>query len=229
MPFQSNHNIRLAAASLLALLLSSYLFANNSHAGELRNISKISKVNGGIRVSANEQVGEVSSVNGGIDIGRNARATVIETVNGGIEIEDGAAINSAETVNGGIRVDGNVTVRRSLETTNGGIRIGSGSNVGGSVETVNGKISLNNTHVGDSVITTNGDVLIAKGSVIEGDVIFEGRRRSWTRWFNWTNKPPELVIDSDAEVKGDIRLYHKVTLKITEGAQVGDIKRHYRD
>ena len=224
MPFQSNHNIRLAAASLLALLLSSYLFANNSHAEELRNISKISKVNGGIRVSANEQVGEISSVNGGIDIRRNARATVVETVNGGIEIEDGAAIDSAETVNGGIRVDGNVTVRRSLETTNGGIRIGSGSKVGGSVETVNGKISLNNTHVGDSVITTNGDVLIA-----EGDVIFEGRRRSWTRWFNWTNRPPELVIDSDAEVKGDIRLYHKVTLKIAEGAQVGDIKHHYRD
>jgi hypothetical protein len=172
MPFHTNHNIRLAAASLLALLLSSYLFANNGHAEELREISK---VNGGIRIAASEQVGEVSSV------------------------------------------------------TNGGIRIGSGSNVGGSVETVNGKISLNNTHVGDSVITTNGDILIAKGSVVEGDVIFEGRRRSWTRWFNWTNKPPELVIDSDAEVKGDIRLYHKVTLKIAEGAQVGDIKRHYRD
>ena len=223
MPFQSNHTRRLAAASLLALLLSSYLFANNSHAEEFRDVSK---VNGSIRVAANEQVGEVSSVNGGIDIGRNAQATAVETVNGGIEIEDGAAIDSAETVNGGIRVEENVTVRRSLETINGGIRIGSGSKIGGSIETVNGKISLNNTHVGDSVITTNGDVLIAKGSVIEGDVIFEG---SWTRWLNWNNKPPELIIDSDAEVKGDIRLYHKVTLKIDEGAKVGDIKHHYRD
>ena len=41
------------------------------------------------------------------------------------------------------------------------------------------------------------------------------------------NKRPDLVID--AEVKGDIRLYHEVTLKIAEGARVGDIKRHYRD
>ncbi|MBT5906149.1 hypothetical protein N9M23_02000 [Gammaproteobacteria bacterium] len=208
MPFHTNHNIRLAAASLLALLLSSYLFANNGHAEELREISK---VNGGIRIAASEQVGEVSSVNGGIDIGRNARAT------------------SVETVNGGIRVDDNVIVRRSLETTNGGIRVGSGSKVGGTIETVNGKITLDNTHVGDSVITTNGDVLIRNGSVIEGDVVFEGRRRGWTRWFNWGNKRPDLVIDADAEVKGDIRLYHEVTLKIAEGARVGDIKRHYRD
>jgi carbonic anhydrase/acetyltransferase-like protein (isoleucine patch superfamily) len=134
MPFHTNHNIRLAAASLLALLLSSYLFANNGHAEELREISK---VNGGIRIAASEQVGEVSSV--------------------------------------------------------------------------------------------NGDVLIRNGSVIEGDVVFEGRRRGWTRWFNWGNKTPDLVIDADAEVKGDIRLYHEVTLKIAEGARVGDIKRHYRD
>ena len=77
MSFHTNHNIRLAAASLLALLLSSYLFANNGHAEELREISK---VNGGIRIAASEQVGEVSSVNGGIDIGRNARATSVETV-----------------------------------------------------------------------------------------------------------------------------------------------------
>ena len=189
MPFHTNHNIRLAAASLLALLLSSYLFANNGHAEELREKSK---VNGGIRFAANEQVGEVSSVNGGIDIGRSARAS-------------------------------------SVETVNGGIRLGSGSRVGGTIETVNGKITLDNTHVGDSVITTNGDVLIRNGSVIEGDVVFEGRRRGWTRWFNWGNKTPDLVIDADAEVKGDIRLYHEVTLKIAEGARVGDIKRHYRD
>ena len=190
MPFHTNHNIRLAAASLLALLLSSYLFANNGHAEELREISK---VNGGIRIAASEQVGEVSSVNGGI------------------------------------RVDDNVIVCRSLGTTNGGIRVGRGSKVGGTIETVNGKITLDNTHVGDSVITTNGDVLIRNGSVIEGDVVFEGRRRGWTRWFNWGNKRPDLVIDADAEVKGDIRLYHEVTLKIAEGARVGDIKRHYRD
>ena len=128
-----------------------------------------------------------------------------------------------------VRVDDNVIVRRSLETTNGDIRVGSGSKVGGTIETVNGKSTLDTTHVGDSVITTNGDVLIRNGSVIEGDVVFEGRRRGWTRWFNWGNKTPDLVIDADAEVKGDIRLYHEVTLKIAEGARVGDIKRHYRD
>ena len=41
MPFQNNHNRRLAAASLLALLLSSYLFANTSHPEEFRDVCKV--------------------------------------------------------------------------------------------------------------------------------------------------------------------------------------------
>lgn len=149
MYFHTDHNIRLAAASLLALLLSSYLFANNGDAEELRETRT---VNGGIRVAASEQVGVVSSVNGGI------------------------------------RVD-------------------------------------------DSVINNSGDILIRNGSVIEGDVEFEGRRRGWTRWFRWGNTNPDLMInaDADAEITGDIRLDNMVTLKIAEGARIGDIKRHYRD
>ena len=107
--------------------------------------------------------------------------------------------------------------------------MGRGGTVGGSVETVNGKITLNAVIVGDSVITTNGDVSLLDGTVIEGDVVFEGRRRLWNRWFNWGNKDPSLVIDADVVIKGDIRLYHEVSLEIEDGAQYRDIKHHYRD
>lgn len=226
MPSQSEHNLRLVAASLFALVLSSYLFAHGAQAAELRDISK---VNGGIRVTDNEIVGEVSSVNGGIDIGRAASASAVETVNGGIDIENAASVVSAETVNGGIRLGEDVTVQRSLETVNGGIRSAKGSKVGGSVETVNGKISLSGVHVGDSVITTNGDVVLQQGTVIEGDVVFEGRRRAWYRLFNWGNRKPSLIMDADTVVRGDIRLYHEVNLKIEDGAQVGEIRYHYND
>ena len=84
MPFHTNHNIRLAAASLLALLLSSYLFANNGHAEELREISK---------------------VNGGIEIDDGAEIDSAETINGGIRVDDNViSRRSLETTNGDIRV-----------------------------------------------------------------------------------------------------------------------------
>ena len=101
-----NHKIRLGTASLLAMVLGSYLYSASADAAEFRNISK---VNGGIRVAANEQVGDVSSVNGGIRLAHGASAYEIDTVNGSIELADDVAIEQAESVNGGIRIGENVT------------------------------------------------------------------------------------------------------------------------
>lgn len=226
MSFHPSHNSRLLAASLLALLLSTYLFAADAHGEESRNISK---VNGGIRVSASEVVGEVSSVNGGIDIGRGASALSVETVNGGIEIEDNASVSSAETVNGGIRIGENVTIAGAVETVNGGVRVDTGSTVGGGIETTNGKITLDSVRVSEDLVTTNGDISLLGETEVGGDVIFEGRRSMWSRWLNWNRRTPELTIDSDVIIRGNIRLHQEVELTIAEGASYGEILRHYRD
>ena len=226
MPYHPSHNSRLLAASLLALLLSGYLFATEANAQEPRDVSK---VNGGIRVSANEVVGEVSSVNGGIDIGRGASASSVDTVNGSIEVEDDATISSVQTVNGGIRIGENVTVNGSAQTVNGGIRIDAGGRIGGGVETTNGKITLSTVRVGDDVVTTNGDVNLYGATEIGGDVIFEGRRSAWSRWFNWNRRKPDLEIEAEVVIQGDIHLYREVNLDIANGASYGEIIRHYRD
>ena len=208
MPFQPSHNSRLLAASLLALLLSSYLFAAEAHGDESRDISK---VNGGIRVSAKEVGGEVSSVNGGI------------------EIEDEARVTSAETVNGGIRIGENVTIEGAVETVNGGVRMDAGSSIGGGIETTNGRITLDAVRVSEDIVTTNGDINLRGESEVGGDVIFEGRRSMWTRWLNWSRRTPELTIDSTVVIHGNIRLYQEVELEIADGASYGEIVRHYRD
>ncbi|PCJ25308.1 MAG: hypothetical protein COA96_07485 [SAR86 cluster bacterium] len=219
-----NHTFRLGAATMLAMLLGSYLYTTSASAAEVRDISK---VNGGIRISANEQVGNISSVNGGIDLGRGSSAYNIDTVNGGIDLDEGVVISDAETVNGGIRVGDDVTVNGSLITVNGGIRMGSGTVVRNRVRTVNGKIQLRNTLVREDVQTTNGDILLRDGSSVEGDIIIRGKLSWLSRIFRFNHKPPTIYIDSDSSVRGDIHLYRKANLEIDDGAEVGEIVYHY--
>lgn len=219
-----SHTMKLGAATMLAMLLGSYLYSTPANAEEVRDISK---VNGGIRVSAEERVGDISSVNGGIDLGSDAVAERLDTVNGGIDLDERVEIEGAETVNGGIRVSRDVTVHGSLSTVNGGIQTNPGTVIEERVRTVNGKIRLRDTRVGENVQTSNGDIFLTDGSVVEGDIIVKGRR-SWVgRFFNFNQKPSEIVIDADSTVMGDIHLYRKVNLDIADGAQVGDVIEHY--
>ncbi|MFK7865055.1 MAG: hypothetical protein AB8B95_12615 [Pseudohongiellaceae bacterium] len=219
-----NHNVRLGFASLLAVLLSSYLMAANAEASETRDISKI---NSGIRIDENERVGDVSSVNGGIRIRQGAIAAEVGTVNGGIDIEDNARVDDAETVNGGIDVGENVVIQGSLRTVNGGIKTNPGTEIRDDVSTVNGKIRLRDTQVGADVETTNGDIEIRSGSVIEGDIVVKAKKSWFGKFFSFNNRPSDLVIDADSIVKGDIHLYKEVNLRIDNGAQVGNIVEHY--
>lgn len=219
-----NHKIRLGAASLLAMLLGSYLFSATADASELRDISK---VNSGIRVSAEEHVGDISSVNGGIRMARGSSAYELGTVNGGIDLDDGVIVRHAETVNGGIRVGQDVTINGSLETVNGGIRTEQGTVVDNRIRTVNGRIVLRNTVVRENVQTSNGDIEIRDGSTIEGDIVVRGRRSWFQNIFNWNRKPSDLTIDADSSVKGDIHLYREVNLHIDDDAEVGEVVRHY--
>mgnify|MGYP002629779514 CR=1 FL=1 len=219
-----NHTARLSTATLLAMLLGSYLYSASVDAAEYRDISR---VNGGIRISAEEQMGDLSSVNGGIDLARGSSAHGIDTVNGGIDLDEQVVIANAETVNGGIRVGSDVTVNGSLGTVNGGIRTDSGTVIQNRVRTVNGKIQLRNTLVGEDVQTTNGDIVLRDGSTVEGDIVVKGRRSWMSRLFNYNGKPPTISIDADSSVKGDIHLYREVNLEIDDNAEVGDVIRHY--
>ena len=219
-----SHTMKLSAATMLAMLLGSYLYSSSASAAELRDISK---VNGGIRVSAEERVGDISSVNGGIDLGSGASAERLDTVNGGIDLDERVEIERAETVNGGIRVSRDVTVRGSLSTVNGGIQTGQGTVVEDTVSTVNGKIRLRDTRVGENVRTSNGDIFLTDGSVVEGDIIVKGKRSWLSKFFSFDRRPSKIVIDGDSSVVGDIHLYHEVSLEIADGAEVGDIIEHY--
>ncbi|MDA1371788.1 MAG: hypothetical protein O2971_13645 [Proteobacteria bacterium] len=219
-----SHKIRLSTATLLAVVLGSYLFAAAADATEIRDISK---VNSRINVDAEEHVGDVSSVNGGIHLSRGANAREVSTINGSIELEDGSVVTQAESINGGIRVGENVTVNGSLETVNGGIRTETGTVVEDSVVTVNGRVRLYNTQVGRDVQSSNGDIEIRDGSTVQGDVIIRGRLRWWNQVFSFSRKPPEITIDSSSVVRGDIHLYRETDLNIADGAEVGEIIEHF--
>lgn len=220
-----NHKIRLSTATLLAMVLGSYLYSASADAAELRNISK---VNRGVHVAAEEQVGDISSVNGGIDLARGASAQEVGTVNGSIDLDDNVTIEQAKTVNGSIRVGENVSVSGYLKTVNGGIRTGSGTVIEDRVRTVNGKIQLRNTTVRENVETTNGDISLRNASIVEGDLLVaKSRSNWWGRIFNSKRRRPEITIDATSVVKGDIHLYREVDLRIDDAAEVGEIIRHY--
>jgi len=210
---------------LLALVLGGYLYSADASAQGLDNIRK---VNSAVNVGADDRVGNISSVNGSISLQRGSSAQEISTVNGGIKIEDDTSLVSAETVNGGIRIGEEVRVEEKVSTVNGGIRTGRGTDIGGKLTTVNGTIRLSQTNVSNDVQTTSGDIEIRNGSVIEGDVIVRKNSNWWKRVFgsNRRNRP-EIDIDSDSIVRGDIHLYQEVNLDIEPGAQVGNIIEHY--
>lgn len=219
-----NHNLQLIITTLLALCLGSYWYSTTVEAAEVRDITKI---NGGIRVQADDRVGDISSINGGVDLRQGAMARSVETVNGGIVIDDQATIDDAETVNGGIRLGRDVKVNGSLHTVNGGIRIDRGSVIEHDVKTVNGKIQLRQTRVGADLQTSNGDIELRDGSVVEGDIIIRGNRSWLSRLFMSDRRPSEIVIDADSSVLGDIHLYRKTDLRIADGARVGNVIEHF--
>ncbi len=219
-----NHNLHLGTATLLALCLGGYLLSTPAEAADVRDVSK---VNGGVRIDAEDRVGNLRSVNGGIDLQRGASAQAISTVNGCIDLADAVTITQAETVNGGIRVGRDATVKGSLKTVNGGIHTESGTVIEERVQTVNGKIQLRNTRVAADLQTANGDIELRDGSVVEGDLIVRGSDSWFDRFFASTRRTSEITIDSSSSVRGDIHLYRKIDLHIADDAEVGDIIEHY--
>ena len=240
----SNQNTRLAAGSLLALVLGSYLFSNQAQAASAGK--DINQVNGRIEIEADQQVRNISSVNGSIHLACSARAGQVQTVNGSIQLADHVVIRQARTVNGKISVEPQsvvggsltttngsidlregVTVKGELKTVNGAIQSGPGSILSELVKTGNGNIRLRNTRVGRNVETSSGDILLTEGTVVRGDVVIH-RRSSLEKLFSLgRNTQPLISIDGSSRVKGAIHLYREVNLDIHPDAQVGRIVHHY--
>ncbi|MCW8875823.1 MAG: hypothetical protein OQK04_09160 [Kangiellaceae bacterium] len=217
----NNKAKNLLFASMASLVLSGC--AVSIGANSKNGYQDLDSVFGGVTVGRNSEVRNVSSVNGGVEIKSGAKARAVDTVNGGIDIGNNVSVKSAETVNGGIDAGKNLNVETDIETVNGGVRLSEDSFIGRDVVTVNGDIDLNNVTIVRNVRTHNGDVSLANGSVVQGDLIIE---RS-DSWFGSISDKPVIEIDDTSEVRGDIHLYKPVTLKISDNAKVGEVKKHY--
>jgi len=188
------------------------------------NGKDVDSVFGGIEIDSGSTVRDVSSVNGGIDIESGATARNVETVNGGIVLGNNVTIVSAETVNGGINAGNDLSVTKGLETVNGGIYVAQGGNVGGNIETINGDIELIQVIVEKNLKTINGDITLAESSVVKGDLVIE-KSGGW--FSSVTGDKITISIDKSSAVLGTIHLYKEVNLKISEGAEIGQIETHY--
>lgn len=199
---------------LLVLLASQSVFADRPN--------DWTKVMGDIEVQEGEQAGNVRSVNGDIELEDNSSAESVKTTNGRIRVGNYVTAEDLATVNGSIRAGESLRVNEDVRTVNGSIRLKQRSIVIGSVKTVNGSVELTGTQVGEDVKTTNGDIELRNSSV-DGDIIFEK-----VSYNSWNQSYPTLMIDADSKVHGTIYLRRKVNLRISDNAEVGEIKREYQ-
>jgi len=185
----------------------------------------ITKVFGSIEVDAGESAGRLETVNGSIRFRDDSEADSVETVNGSIRLHDNVSAYSLETTNGSIRAGRDLKVEDDVKTVNGRIELGPGTVVKHDVETVNGGIELVTAQVLGDVETTNGDIRLLDGTSVSGDVIF---RESRSHFFHHDDSDrPTLVVDADSSIGGTIHLYQEVRLRIADGAEIGDIVKHY--
>ncbi len=205
----------MARSRFPAITLTLLLAATPAWAAE-----DISKVNGGIEVSAGTPYGELDTVNGSITIGERAQTGDASTVNGSIKVASGARVGDLDTVNGAIRLEREVAAGGSISTVNGSVFADRGSVVAGDVETVNGAIGLVQTQVGGNVRTVNGDVTVGVGSLVKGGLTVSRA----TGWFQTTPKrKPRVVIGPRAVVEGPLVFEREVRLYVHSSARTGTI------
>nr|WP_136251225.1 hypothetical protein [Ningiella ruwaisensis] len=171
--------------------------------GEGRSYSATNK---SVRIDEGLSVSDVSSVNGSVTLESGVQADEVSSVNGKVTIGDRVNVDSVEVVNGRITIGSDFLSEDSVESVNGRISIEENSRVGKNIETVNGDIELEGVTVGRDIITVNGDILLSDGSVVEGDIRFEGKPNN----NSYRSKPPVLRIDASSTVKGQIIIYKEV-------------------
>ncbi|MGA9423024.1 MAG: hypothetical protein WBW61_11720 [Rhodanobacteraceae bacterium] len=182
----------------------------------------IDKVNGSIRLDANETGGDLTTVNGSIRLGEGAHAGALETVNGSIELAGNAVARSANTVNGHVSLEQNARIERTVEAVNGAITLERGADVAGKVSNVNGALTLHAAHVGGGLETASGDMEIGSDSHVEGGLLVD-KPTGFSSWFAWVERKPHIVIGPHAVVAGTLDIRRDVDLYVSDSATIGTV------
>ncbi|WP_416305030.1 hypothetical protein [Neptunicella sp. SCSIO 80796] len=220
-----NHKIRFAIVPV-AVITSSLLTGCIVHVGGGDGSSRHHSYRQDDDKQISGTAGDISSINDDIKFSSHTTAGHVDAVNGDIKISDNVELRSINTVNGDIRAGHKLASTGPIETVNGDIEIESGSSVV-SISTVNGDIELEGVQVQHNISTQNGDISLRGDTHILGDVIFE-KRDNPSGW-NWGNSHdrPELEIDTNVRIDGNIVLNRQVELQIAN-PQLKD-KIIYRD
>lgn len=189
----------------------------------IASCSEHDKVNGSIRINANEQVSDLDTVNGSIRIGAGAHAKHAETVNGSIHVESGAEVVSLETVNGSITLNDGVKVAQNVEAVNGSLVLDNNVDVSGRLSNVNGSIKLAAAHVGVGIETMNGDVTLGANARVEGGLSVE-KPKNWFESNEKEERKPHIVIGPNAVIKGALVFKREVELFVSDSAIIDKVE-----
>lgn len=202
------------------------LFAGAALAAAPAAAPDVSKVNGGVEVTAGQPYGEVSTVNGSIHIEDKAVVGRAHTVNGGITLGAGASAQGLSTVNGSISVRSGAHVTGPVKTVNGGIALEPEADVAGQLSTVNGQIRLDAAHAGGGIETVSGNIDIGARSRVEGGIwVKDSCSAGLLGWlFGSHCKSSDVVIGPDAIVQGTLRFEHEVKLYVSTRARIGPVE-----
>lgn len=168
--------------------------------------------------------GSVNSVNGSIIIGKGCTVRgSSRSVNGRIEVGRESKVEDLQTVNGRIRVERDVRIDGDIESVNGSIRCRAGAKIYGEVTAINGRIELQRATVERSIYTTNGDVILEDNTKVKGDIVVEGKGKSF-----WDAGKLDIRISENSLVEGNIVVKNKrknVRVYLSRGGKVlGDIR-----
>lgn len=180
----------------------------NSGSAEFEFDSDYSSVNKSLTISSGKHVGDASSVNGRLTIEDDVVAEDISSVNGSLKIGKNVRADEVSTVNGKLRADENLFVKGDVSSVNGSISLSSDSTVEGNVETVNGRIGLDSVMVQENIETVNGSIYLSGKTVVEGDIIYAENNNNR----QYKGRYPELKVDEDVRITGNIILYRPVDL-----------------
>jgi DUF4097 and DUF4098 domain-containing protein YvlB len=208
-----NHCVLAAAAAL---------FAGTAFAAP----PDVSRINGGVEVTAGEPRGEVSTINGSIHIEDRAVVGRAHTVNGGITLGAGATAQALSTVNGSISVRAGAKVSGIVKSVNGGIALEPQAEVSGHLSNVNGQIRLDAAHVAGGIETVSGNIDIGPRSRVEGGIWVRNTCSTgfWAWLFASHCEPSDVVIGPDAMVQGTLRFEHEVKLYVSTRARIGPVQ-----
>jgi DUF4097 and DUF4098 domain-containing protein YvlB len=191
------------ALCVAALVLCALTFAGES----------VSRALGSIDVPEGQTAGDLSAINGGVRVGSAAHVGAVDSVNGALHLGANAEAASMSTVNGSVRLDENARVAGKVSNVNGSLSLSAGADVHGSVENVNGSVRIDGAHVAGAVVGSSTSIDIEHAARLDNGIHIK-------RSGHGSDMPPRIVIGPGAVVSGKLQFDRKVTLYVSDRAQV---------